>query len=385
MGSDSGCRLCGNRAEIFFVEEAYPAYVRPVDFSWVDRVPWLPFKLGYCCYCHHVSQVDPPPSELMDVIYSELYSTYHSAGDTGIGSDSAHRFLEFLRPRATTPGAALEIGCGDGFFLSLLKAAGWRVYGCDPSPKAAKAEAVCGEGNVQRALFSGDLYRGQHFGLVVMRHLLEHIPSPVPFLEEVRELLEPGGLVAIEVPNVLASLAQGVPGDFCHEHLNYFTPQSLAVALGRSGYTAVTVEERGPFLYACGVRSEKDPRELVEGFGIGLARLREELLPFLTSWQTEKLDVYVYGAGGHTTGLVSRIVRCPVKGIIDSDPAKWGKVLPALRAPIFSPAHLETLDPTRCVIVISSRVFQDEIASRLQPYVQRGMRVLVLYPHCRYL
>lgn len=359
------CNLCNQPVEVFFTEKSYPLYVRPVPKESANEVPSCPIKIAFCSTCRHIMQVGPPSEDLLNEVYSKLYSTYHSTQKTGIGEKGAKNFLNFLVSHLSTKGTALEIGCGDGYFLSLLKSKGWEVYGCDPSPAAEEAKNIFGAENVKQDFFSKKLYEGTKFNLVVMRHLLEHIPYPISFLQEVSAILKPDALLAIEVPNVFTSLKEGVAGDFCHEHLSYFTSQSMAITLGKAGFAETNIKSEGPFLFAIALKTEPTPEQLVLEYANNLNRLRRELAVFFAEWGLEGKEIYIYGAGGHTTGLFNRVNDYRVNGVIDSDPSKWGKILPGIVKEIYPPGKLASLDYKNTVIIISSRVFQEEIAANL--------------------
>lgn len=88
--------------------------------------------------------------------------------------------------------------------------------------------------------------------------------------------------------------------------------------------------------------------------------------------------------GGHTMGLLSK-VPLKVKAIIDRDESKWGKYVPGFKnIPIFPYKFLENLSK-KDVVVISSELFQDEIVKDLQCYVNKGVKIVKLYPHCEYV
>ena len=79
-----------------------------------------------------------------------------------------------------------------------------------------------------------------------------------------------------------------------------------------------------------------------------------------------------------------KLIPLKVKGIIDKDSGKTGKHLPGFNIPIYSCDILNTLND-KDTVIISSVGFEDEIAKELQPYADKGVKILKLYPHCKYL
>jgi predicted TPR repeat methyltransferase len=101
-----------------------------------------------------------------------------------------------------TPGRLIEIGAGTGAFACTAQAAGFAVSAIEMSERCCRylseqegIEAICSDRPL-RALASLPPARA-----VVMWHVLEHLPNPSEVLERVAEKLEPGGLLAIGVPN----------------------------------------------------------------------------------------------------------------------------------------------------------------------------------------
>lgn len=99
------------------------------------------------------------------------------------------------------PGSILEIGPGDGSFLKAALDAGIEAHGIEISLSAAA-------GAVRRygvEVLLGDLIRTElplrpPYDVVVMHHVLEHLLTPLDYLERIRGLLAPDGMLAIEIP-----------------------------------------------------------------------------------------------------------------------------------------------------------------------------------------
>lgn len=142
-------------------------------------------------------------------------------------------------PRYQPQGSALEIGCGSGSFLGVLKHHGWQVAGIELS----EAAAAVAKRELDIDVFVGPLqeapFASASFDYVHMSHVIEHIPDPVGALRTVAQLLKPGGMLYIETPNV-DSFGRRRSGRYWFpwdspRHLCLFTPAHLRRAINDAG------------------------------------------------------------------------------------------------------------------------------------------------------
>ncbi len=153
--------------------------------------------------------------------------------------------LYFKIPRSVTEGKVMDVGCGNGGYIMLLKKMGWEVYGIDISTNAlekikqdAKTHVLTGE------LIEQDLPENK-FDLVTMWHSLEHMRDPREILRKIYSITKPGGKLLICVPNyanVIAKLfrqrwfALDLP-----RHLFHFTPAMLKKMLLSAGFRVSSI------------------------------------------------------------------------------------------------------------------------------------------------
>jgi SAM-dependent methyltransferase len=138
--------------------------------------------------------------------------------------------------RHATPGRALDVGCGPGFFVEAALGAGWDAWGVDPSSYAVSlARRTLGD-RVSVGVVEASGYPPASFDLVTAFDAFEHVYWPVRFLEAAHALLRPAGLLAITTPDVTSLLARlsgrrwvsfKVP-----EHVCYWSPATMLRALG---------------------------------------------------------------------------------------------------------------------------------------------------------
>lgn len=145
-----------------------------------------------------------------------------------------------LDARGGQRGELLEIGFAKGYFLRAAKAAGFSVHGIELN--AANYEKVRAE--LGPTILNEDLFRARlpdgFFDVVYMRDVFEHVPEPKAMLDEICRITKPGGMLYIEVPNIEGLIYKAV-GErhvcvFGFEHLNYWSPRTLARILERTGF-----------------------------------------------------------------------------------------------------------------------------------------------------
>jgi SAM-dependent methyltransferase len=81
---------------------------------------------------------------------------------------------------------------------------------------------------------------------VVMRHSLEHVPDPCSDLRRVHQLLRPGGVLLVSVPNFGSWERQRFGSAWFHldlpRHRTHFVPRSLRRAMSGAGFEVVSLE-----------------------------------------------------------------------------------------------------------------------------------------------
>jgi SAM-dependent methyltransferase len=134
-------------------------------------------------------------------------------------------------PRFESGGQALDVGCGNGAFLSYLVALGWTCTGVDVSADAARtARATTSARVLVGDLTDVELEAGS-FDVIFFNHSIEHIPRPRESLLRAHDLLRPGGRLYVETPNFAGSHARRERSYWLHldtpRHLQLFTADTL--------------------------------------------------------------------------------------------------------------------------------------------------------------
>jgi SAM-dependent methyltransferase len=211
------------------------------------------FEFVRCSDCDHV-YLNPRPSEGdLGVIYPENYYAY--AVDAGGLVSRLRRRWEGGKVRlysdliGSGPRRLLDVGCGNGRFLGLLREFGpreWKLVGTDFDVAAAAECAALGfETHATRIEdFSSD---GQLFDGVIMLQLIEHVDDPGRICTKVFELLRPGGCFIIETPNLAGAdyrMFRGRWWGHYHfpRHWNLFSTAAIRRLLEERGFEIERVD-----------------------------------------------------------------------------------------------------------------------------------------------
>jgi len=137
-------------------------------------------------------------------------------------------------------GRLLDFGCGGGKYLAQMAAAGWHAEGLDLSPDAVREAARSGLTIHLGTLPGADLPRGA-YDLVTLWHAIEHVPSPMATLNAIRELIRPGGTLAVICPRFDSIPAQWYGAAWygldVPRHLTHFTRATLGRHVEAAGFT----------------------------------------------------------------------------------------------------------------------------------------------------
>jgi SAM-dependent methyltransferase len=144
--------------------------------------------------------------------------------------------------RSLPPGKLLDVGAGRGDLGVMLTERGWQFTGLEPSGEACAAGRRRGLAMVQGTLATAtELAEG--YDVVVFQHSLEHASEPRDLVARARELLKPGGMLLVLVPNFGSWQARRFGSAWFHldlpRHRSHFTPLGLERLLQDEGLEQV--------------------------------------------------------------------------------------------------------------------------------------------------
>ena len=306
----------------------------------------LPVSDSLCLDCYTVHK-NPSYTDLgLRVVLGEAGCSYGAS----IGRDEKEITNFQAKGLLRAGGSVLDAGCYDGRFLARFPQTMKRI-GVDidrPAIDRAKKafptiDFICGDFETFETTVKPDV--------IIMLHVLEHLPRPVMALKNLRANSHPDTVLVVEVPLLELGLTNDVNGFFTVHHLTHFSRQSFVNCLHAAGWEVKEVEEKPDY----------------NGFvvfavpGPVIAPVRDDLAPtlvysYLSYWydSLKKIETRLqrlngarrcalWGAGIHTEflyQLTSSFRTNSQYTLVDMDPLKRGKTWRGL--PIQDPKLLAT-------------------------------------------
>ena len=231
------CPWCGN--------QNIKTYLKLKDYFLTQEE----FEIEECEHCHLLFTVPRPEPEVIGRYYKseEYYS--HQQNKKGL----VPRIYEFVKSfniknkvhmaiDGLPEGKLLDIGCGVGDFLVLVRKKGWETTGIEPSEEA-RAIAQERIGFVPLRPEESKKLSDHSFDVITMWHVLEHIDDLKFQLSELSRLLKPNGRLIIALPNYQSFDCQYYKDKWAAwdvpRHLNHFSQDTLCRIVTEAGFQTI--------------------------------------------------------------------------------------------------------------------------------------------------
>ena len=261
----------------------------------------------------------------------------------------------------------VEVGCGKGDFIDLIsKNSNHDVKGFDTSYKGNNKK-IAKRYLTKRDSISADM--------IVLRHVLEHIPKPYEFLLLLKSVFKKSKIY-IEVPEYSWIKKNKAFFDITYEHVNYFTQTSLGKLFKKKKEQGLLFNKQYQYIIA-------DIKDLNQGFKSDYYSRNWEYKSFGNLFpdiidkmnKVKKIarsnSVYIWGAG--TKGCIflnhcknSNILINKIKFAIDINPNKIGKYLPGSLIQIKSKEFFFKKIKNNDILLISNPIYKNEIIKEIK-------------------
>jgi SAM-dependent methyltransferase len=400
------CRFCGAALRQTFVDlgmsplcETYPS----ADDLNRGEV-YYPLHAYVCSHCFLV-QLEEYESE--ENIFTD-YPYFSSYSDSWLKHCENYCGKMMKRFGLNENSFVVEVASNDGYLLQYFVKRSVPVLGIEPAANVAQVAIEKGVPTLAR-FFGAQLARelatqGRSADLIAGNNVLAQVPNLNDFVEGLKILLKPEGILTLEFPHLLRLIERNEFDTIYHEHYSYFSMLTTARILKAQGLKVFDVEELSSHggslrVYACHAESrtraiEPSVGELIareEGAGLGspegyagFARQVKEtklaLVEFLLTAARQGKSVAGYGAPGKSATLLHYcgIGKDLIEYTVDRNPYKQGRFLPGTHIPISHPSRICETKPDYVVILPWN--LKDEIMKQLQFIREWGGHFVVPIP-----
>jgi SAM-dependent methyltransferase len=400
------CRFCGGELTKTFVDlgtsplcESYPS---ATDLNHGET--HYPLHVYVCgnCFLVQLEEFESPEKIFSDYAYFSSYS------DSWLKHAENYCDKMIDRFRLNSGSFVVEVASNDGYLLQYFVRRNVPVLGIEPAANVAKVAAEKGVRTVVR--FFGKALANElsaeplDADLILGNNVLAQVPDLNDFVEGLRILLKPEGVVTLEFPHLLRLIEHNEFDTIYHEHFSYFSMLTTVRILEAHGMKAFDVEElptHGGSLrvYACRAeaRSHAVAPNVVkviadeeraglaslkgyESFALQVKQIKWALVEFLLAAAKQGKRVAGYGAPGKSATLLNYcgIGKDLIEFTVDRSPYKQGRFLPGSRIPIHHPDRIREQKPDYVVILPWN--LKDEIMEQLRFIREWGGRFVVPIP-----
>jgi hypothetical protein len=400
------CRSCGAALHFTFLDLGMSplanSYIKPERLS--EPEPFYPLHTYVCheCFLVQLETLARPEDIFTD------YAYFSSFSDSWV--EHARSFVEMMtrRFRLNDNSLVVEIASNDGYLLQFFVDKGIPVLGIEPAKNVAESAIAKGIPTLTRFFNTGTAAelndKGVQADLIVGNNVLAHVPDLNGFVDGLRLLLCPRGVVSLEFPHLLRLMEQNQFDTIYHEHFSYFSLASVQSLFSRHGLKIWDVDElstHGGSLRIFVTHAANDSRpidtrverliavekeaglldlEQYRAFTERTQRTRDKIIQFLTSAKANRKSVVGYGAPAKGNTLLNYCGVGPdlLEYTVDRSPHKQGHLLPGTHIPIYSPERIAETRPDYVLILPWN--LKDEIMDQMKHIRSWNGRFVVPVP-----
>lgn len=309
----------------------------------------------------------------------------------------------------------LDIACNDGTLLSFVPKQCQRI-GVDPVDDSYLIESSRHADVIIQDYFSASAYRNRMLDkakVVTIIAMFYDLEEPEEFLVDLAGIMDDDGLLVMQMSYTPLMINQMAFDNICHEHLYYYSLESISRVLDRSGFKVVdcqlndinggsfriyAMKQDGdirkfgtqPYRDVCQFRInstlcyEKDggfnDPEIWDSFYDRLQELKSQTYDFVVSEKAKGKTVWGYGAStkGNTLLQYFNLDHTLIDGIAERSPYKFGLRTVGTDIPIFSEEEMRYANPD--YLLILPWHFINEFMEREREYLDSGGKFIVPCP-----
>ena len=399
------CRFCSSNLNKIFVDLGKSplsnSYLKESDF---DKEKIYPLCTFLCknCFLVQLEELETPENIFSEYAYFSSFSTSWLK--------HAKNYVDMIIPRLLLDENSLviEIASNDGYLLQNFTDKNIDVIGIEPAQNVAK---VAIEKNIPTItkFFNSQLSRdlvnnGKMADLIIGNNVFAHVPCLNDFIDGLKILLNPNGVITLEFPHLLQLMQHNQFDTIYHEHFSYFSLLTVQKIFDKHNLKIFDVDEISTHggslrLYV----THKDNNQIIisknilsvlkkeKKFGLDkistydefskhINKIYFDLQNFIKTVKNESKSIICYGAPakGNTLLNYCNISSDQIDYTVDKNPHKQNLFLPGTHIPIYSPEKIKETKPDYVLILPWN--LKDEIMNEIEYIREWGGKFVIPIP-----
>jgi NDP-4-keto-2,6-dideoxyhexose 3-C-methyltransferase len=386
------CRLCKN-PNLKKIHDFGKIFVS--DFVVKDNVNKgikAPLVLVYCKKCELLQLEHSAPQEIM---YKKHY--WYKSGITKTMRDGLKELYQDIKKisRIKKNDVILDIGANDGTLLKYFKKDKIITIGCEPAK------------NLQNELKKNSHYQISDFWhkkqlakipenhrklkVVTAIGMFYDLEDPSEFIKHAAEALDDDGIFVAQLMCTHSMLKTNDLGNICHEHLEYYSYNSLKYLFEKNGLKIFKISENeingGSYRIYCKKKLKKSKRikekaslSNIIKFVQRVKKNRAETISFIKKIISKNKKIFIYGAStkGNTLLQYYGLNFLQIPYASERSPNKWGKYTIGSGIRIISESKARKMNPDYFFVMPYG--FINEFKKREHNWLKKGGKFLIPYP-----
>jgi len=404
----SKCRICEKKLEKTFVNLGYaPLSNSYLKKNMIKNERENPLHVLICtkCLLVQLEEFESPKNIFSDYAYFSSYSK--------TWLNHAEKYAKKMKKRLNldSNNLVMEIASNDGYLLQYFKKYKIPVLGIEPAKNIAKI-AKKKEIPTITKFFSTKLAKElkkseKQPDLLLGNNVLAHVPKLNDFVEGLKILLKPQGVITLEFPHILKLIEKNQFDTIYHEHFSYFSLITLKKLFSMHKLVIFDIEELKTHGGSLRIfvkhkedishKEKRSVKKIIEkekkfgltkistytNFYVNVNRSKEKLIQFLHKAKKDNKTVIGYGAPakGNTLLNFCKINSELIKYTVDINPNKQGMFLPGSHILIKNPNEIFKTKPDYVLILPWN--LKKEIITQMKDIRKWGGKFVIPIPEVK--
>jgi len=406
------CRFCKTELTNTFIDlvnsPASNSYLSAGQLN--EPEVFFPLKVYTCDNCFLV-QVDEYKKS--DAIFNNEYAYFSSYSTSWLKHAKNYVDMMIGRFGYNPSSLVVEIASNDGYLLQYFVQQNVPVLGVEPTANTAAAAKDKGVDSVVDffgvRLAKALAEEGKKADLLLGNNVLAHVPDIIDFVGGMKIILKEDGVITMEFPHVMQLVNNNQFDTIYHEHFSYLSFYTVKQVFESQGLEMFDVQEiptHGGSLRIFAKHKEDATKEIsanvqallekeiaqginnlayYDNFQQKALKVKLDITDFLITQKRAGKKVAAYGAAAKGNTLLN---YCGIKSdlidfVVDANPHKQNKFLPASHIPVMNEDYLKAQQPD--FVIILPWNLRDEITTQLAYIRNWGGQFVIPIPQLEIL